>query len=220
MAFPYTLCGLLAREFVASPRPCESHVHIAWERMQPRLGVELRGEVAVYHTHDTRQRAGVAGLFLHLFGPLTRVCGDRTEHLRVETRVADPLHAGSPAGKQWVRVHRRRGHVCGHGRAAPRSPIACTTRRVWRRGLRRREGPHPQLSQHLHQTGGADTIARLERQRGLHPVPAERLLAPSTDNLERGTGHRHALALPGYMLYPIALSHSRAPSRMASRPGR
>src|SRR5215471_19977259 len=50
-----------------------AHVHIAWERMKTRLGVELRGEVSVYHTHDTRQRAGVAGLFLHLFGPLASV---------------------------------------------------------------------------------------------------------------------------------------------------
>ena len=76
--------------------------------MKTRLGVELRGEVLVYHRHGTRQRAGVAGRFLHRFGPLASVSGDRTEYLRVETRVADPLQAGSPAGGQWVRLHCRR----------------------------------------------------------------------------------------------------------------
>ena len=73
--------------------------------METRLGVEVRGEVSVYHTHGTRQRAGVAGSFLHRFGPLASVSGNRTEHLRVETRVADPLQAGFPAGGQWFLVH-------------------------------------------------------------------------------------------------------------------
>ena len=54
-------------------------------------------------------------------------------------------------------------------------------------------------SRHLCITAGADPVARLERRRGLYTLSAHRLLAPGTDDLERGKGVKRARTLHGFM---------------------
>src|SRR5215467_4548815 len=102
MAFPYTLFGVRARGSVASPRLCNAaRPHrLGADEDTSKSGVAWRG-IGVPPPRHT-PACGRGRPLPALFGPLARVCGDRTEHLRVETRVADPLQAGSPAGGQWV----------------------------------------------------------------------------------------------------------------------
>jgi hypothetical protein len=67
------------------------------------------------------------------------------------------------------------------------------------------------LSRHLCITAGADTVARRERFRGLHALPADVLLAPGTDDQEIGKGITRVRALHGFTLPKRLLSHSLSP---------
>src|SRR5262245_26410976 len=75
-----------------------------------------------------------------------------------------------PLEEAWLSQRLR--HTCS---GTVRSPGASTP------GGERRE-----LARHDGITAATDTIADRERQRGLHPVPDDMLLAPGTDDLERG----------------------------------
>jgi hypothetical protein len=69
---------------------------------------------------------------------------------------------------------------------------------------------------HVCITADADTIADRERHRGLHQVPDDMLLAPGTDDLERGKGVTRAFKLAWLTLHKLSLFHHRSPSPMAS----
>jgi hypothetical protein len=61
-------------------------------------------------------------------------------------------------------------------------------------------------------TPGADTIADRERHRGLHPVPDDMLLAPGTDDLERGHASMWVGVQPSFRHRIRFLSHRCSPS--------
>jgi hypothetical protein len=63
------------------------------------------------------------------------------------------------------------------------------------------------LARHLCVTAGADTVARRERCRGLHALPADVLLTPGTDDQKTGKGLIRARALHGFTFPRNLLSH-------------
>jgi hypothetical protein len=71
------------------------------------------------------------------------------------------------------------------------------------------------LPRHVCITADADTIADRERQRGRHPVPDDMLLAPGTDNLERGSDCLYVHARLGFMRRISLMFHYSFPSPMA-----
>ena len=75
--------------------------------------------------------------------------------------------------------------------------------------------PSPKLPRHRCITAGADTIADLERHRGLHLLPAKRLLAPGTD--DRESDHDSPRVLRSFLRGLRPLSHWYIPLPLASR---
>src|SRR5262249_22991994 len=72
---------------------------------------------------------------------------------------------------------------------------------------------------HVCITAGAATIADLERHRGLHLMPAERLLAPRTDDLQRGQVVTRLCALPWFMRRTSPWFHRCSPAGCTSSSG-
>jgi hypothetical protein len=96
--------------------------------------------------------------------------------------------------------------VCTSGDGIPSGP-----REQGNSSAARRE-----LSRHVSITAGADTITDREWQRGRHPVPDDMLLAPRTDNLERGHDRQRVRVLPAFMYGISLVFHRGSPLPLAT----
>ena len=75
-----------------------------------------------------------------------------------------------------------------------------------------------QTEQDVSITTSADTVAYCKARRGLHPLPAQKLLTPGTDDLERGKAIPLARVLHGAMHLPRLLLHEGSPPPWALPP--
>lgn len=123
--------------------------------------------------------------------------------------------------RQEALRHRLR-HACS---CYLRDPVRCYAGRAYARSGRSRSMPARRGStsgerfeppRRVGITAGADTIADLERQRGLHPVHDDRLLAPGTDDLETGNSSTRTRGPPSFRHRISLVSHRCPPSPMAT----
>src|SRR5215831_10961313 len=105
-----------------------------------------------------------------------------------------------PLEEAWLYQRLRRtcsGTVCSPGASAP-------------------SGEQLELPRHGGITAAADTIADRERQRGLHPVPDDMLLAPGTDDLERGKDRACLSVRLGFIRRMCLIVHRWSPVPMVN----